>query len=660
MKYKNTVPYYPALLLLFLLAGCSPSFRAGYRKYQEQDYTAARPVFERFREHPKYASAARYFLEKMRLADTRDLTGLLQIDSALAISDSLFRRLPGKKAQRLTHNFSVDTLALLDLREQTQRWAIAGTKARGTLPALDSLLLGLSNPVPRVQPDIRSARTDIVNAHLRTTDYDTMTAILKRHLEFVLPENLDQTRRMSETAWTAFLEKYTPCQLNRFAGDYRLSFAARDCWRMQVRELLCTGKLSDLLNFHAENRWSALEIVLLNTIADRTADNTAVAGLNPEQAKHLLDLRRRAALRTQLQNGTAADDTTATLEQAVGYIARYAPRYSAFRLMEEGFQFFIDRKHYHSAITLLEQARPHFPDTLPSDCNTNFDYQRRVRPWIDGKLPILRRPERVATKQPLATLNTAQGEEFSPVVRADGREIFFAGKNRPDNIAGADIFTATWNEIRQDWNAPILVQNLSGTGNTVPLSITADGRLLLLKANNRLHTSRRAAPDSAWSAPEPLAVSGIAILGDGCLSADGNTLILEGAYSAGSATQAPDLDLFISRRDPATGQWSTPAALGADINTDGQETAPYLMPDGKTLFYVSTGYPGLGQGDVFVAHRTRDDWTHWTYPENLGKELNDTRPHSGFTTVSPDGKRAWGGADRDLFVVEVAGRLTQN
>lgn len=651
MKHKNTALYYPALLLIFLLFSCSPSFRAGYSKFQEQDFAAARSVFERFREHPKYAPIARYFLEKMRLSDTRDLPGLLQIDSALTISDSLFRRLPANQAQRLARRFAVDTLAILDLREQVQRWAVAGTKARGTLPALDSLLLGLQKPLPRVQPEVQIARTDIVQAHLYTTDYDTMTAILNRHLEFVLPDNFDQTRRMSESAWTAFLEKYTPCQFDRFADDYRLSFAARDCWRMQVRELLCTGKLPDLLDFRAENRWSALEIVLLNTIADLAADSTAVAGLDPEQAKHLLDLRRRTALRMQLQNGTAARDTTVTLEQAVGYIARYAPRYSAFRLMEESFQFFIDRKHYHSAIALLEQARPHFPDTLPAGCNTNFDYQRRVRPWIDGKLPILRRPERMATRQPLATLNTAQGEEFSPVVRADGREIFFAGKNRPDNIAGADIFTATWNEARQDWDAPILVQNISGPGNSVPLSITADGRLLLLKVNNRLHTSRRTSFDSDWSAPAALAVSGIAILGNGCLSADGNTLILEGAYSAGSATQAPDLDLFVSRRDPATGQWSTPAALGADINTDGQETAPYLMPDGKTLFYVSTGYPGLGRGDVFAARRTRDDWTHWTYPENLGKELNDTRPHSGFTTVAPDGKQAWGSAEGDLFVI---------
>lgn len=660
MKNKNTPLLQLVLLLIYLLAGCSPSFRTGYLKYQEQDYTAARPVFERFREHPKYAPAAQYFLEKLRLTDTRDLPGLLEIDRTLAAADSLFRCLPPKQAQRLSRRFSVDTLALLDLREQTQRWAIAGTKARGTLPALDSLLLGLRKPLPRVQPDVRSARTDIVNAHLHTTDYDTMTAILKRHLEFVLPENYDQTRRMSESVWTAFLEKYTPCQLDLFTKNYWQSFAARDCWREPVRDLLCAGKLSDLLDFHAKNRWSALEIVLLNAIADRAADSAAVAGLPPEQAAHLLDLRRRAALRTLLQNGTAAHDTAAVLEQASGYIARYAPRYSAFRLMEECMQFLIDRKHYHSAIALLEQARPHFPDTLPAGCGTNFDYQRRVRPWIDGKLPILRRSERMVTKLPISVLNTAQGEEFNPVMRADGREIFFAGQHRPDNIAGTDIFTATWNEATQDWNAPLPASNLSGPGNTIPLSITADGRLLLVSVNNRLHTSRRAAPDSAWSAPEPLAVSGIAILGDGCLSADGNTLILEGAYAAGSATQAADLDLFVSQRDPTTGNWSSPAALGADINTDGQETAPYLMPDGKTLFYVSTGYPGLGRGDVFVAHRTREDWTHWTYPENLGKELNDTRPHSGFTTVSPDGKRAWGSTDGDLFVVEIAGTLPQN
>lgn len=642
-----------SLLACCLILSCAPTFKKGFKAYARQDYAAAKSVFEYYRERPTYASASRYFLAKMDLAGTRDLPGLLRIDSTIADTDSLLRRLPVKKALRLSRKFGADSSALRDLREQTQRWAIAHTRTRGTLPALDSLLDGLPQPLPVLQPEIDAAHRDIVNTSLETADYDTMTAILRRHIDYVLPENYEHTRRMSDELWTAFLSKYSPCDIDRFARDHPMSFAGRDCWRDTVRALLCTGSLADLLDFHAANRWTALEIVLLNAIADR-ADSSAAAARSPEQQQHLRDLQSRTSLRGQFSNGSAARDTAAALDAALEYIRRYAPRYSAFRLMEESLQFFLDGHYYDSAIRLLEEARPFYPDTMPGACQSNFDYQRRVRPWIDGKLPILRRPAREVTRRPLATLNTPEGEEYSPVVRADGREIFFAAKNRPGNLAGADIFTAQWDTRRNDWASPTLVPELSGAGHQSPLSISADGRQILLLVNGRLQTSRRSQPGAPWSPPAPLPVGGIAILGKGCLSADGNILVLEGAYSAGGPTQSPDLDLFVSLRDPDTGEWSRPAALGANINTDGQETSPYLSPDGRTLWYASTGYPGLGGSDIFVSQRIREDWTHWTRPENLGKERNNTFPHLGYTTVSGDRKTAWESAAGDLWELHCA------
>jgi len=636
------------LLLLLLLPALLPaqSFKKGYRFYKKGDNTAAMAVFQRHSQHKKYAAAARYFEAKIRLAETRDLAGLLEIDRDLAGADSLYRRLKSRQARRQQRKYGVDTLAIADLREQAQRWAVAWTRARGTLGALDSLLEYLPHPLPAVQPDVESARTDIVNTLLGSRDYDVMTAILRRYLEYVLPENFPQTRRMAEQIWPAFLEKYPPCALDRFAQDHPQTFVGRDCWREEVRGRLCSGDLNALLDFHAQNRWTALEIVLLNAITDLRADSNAM--IDSVHNQRLYDLRRRNYLREQLRTGHAAQDTAAALAGALHYISRYAPRYSAFRLMEESLQFFLEQHCYTSAIRLLEDARQYFPDTLPAGCSTNFDYQRRAKPWIDGKLPILRRPGQIVNRRPLTTLNTPDGDESSPVVSADGQEIWFAAAGRRDNLAGQDVFYARWDAKAGDWAAPTLVTELSGPGNQAPLSVTADGRQLLLFINGRLHLSRRTG--TAWSTPTLLPVEGIAVIGKGCLSADGHTLILEGAYSPGTATSSPDVDLFVSLRDPATGAWSRPTALGADINTDIDETSPYLSPDGKTLWYASTGYPGLGSSDVFTARRTSDtDWARWTRPENMGKEINDTYPHRGFTTVSVDGKRGWLSVEGELW-----------
>lgn len=641
-------------ILFSILLSSSPapaqSFKKGYRYYQKGDYPSATLIFQRYRQHKKFAPAALYFNAKTGLANTRNLPGLLDIDRELVAADSLYRRLKTRQARRLKRKYGVDTAAITELRGEAQRWAVSWARARGTLNALDSLFQFLYKPLPEIRPEMESARTDIVNAQLGSRDYDVMTAILRRYIEYVLPENYGQTRRMAEQIWPAFLEKYPPCALDRFAADHPLTFAGRDCWREEVRECLCSGNINALLDFHTQNRWTALEIVLLNAIADLRADSNVV--IDSAHSQRDYDLRRRNYLREQFRNGNAAQDTVAAFNGALEYISRYAPRYSAFRLMEESLQFFLEQRLYNSAIRLLEVARPYFPDTLPGGCNTNFDYQRRVKPWIDGKLPILRRPDRTVNKRPLDTLNMPEGEESSPVVSADGLDIWFAASGRPDNRAGQDVFYARRDAQSGEWSIPALVPELSGPGNQAPLSVTADGRQLLLFINNRLYLSRRANAGTNWTTPAPLPVGGIAVLGKGCLSASGDTLILEGAYSAGTATTSPDVDLFVSIRDAVTGEWSRPAALGADINTDLDETSPYLSPDGQTLWYVSAGYPGLGSSDVFIARRNGPGWARWTRPENMGKEINDTYPHRGFTTVAKDGRKGWLSVEGELWEME--------
>ncbi len=486
MLSKHKSALFPLLALVFTLAACAPqSFKKGYQHFTRRDYGAAAAIFERYQNHPKYAAAARYFAARIRLPDTRELPGLLALDQNLAEADSLFRRLSARQAMRQTRKYGLDTAVVLDLRLQTQRWMLAWLRARGSLPALDSLRTALPAPLPPVRPELEEAHRDIVNAHLGTADYDTMTALLRRHIDFVLPENYGQTRRMNEQLWPAFLEKYPACALDRFAAEHPLTFVGRDCWRNEVQDLLCFNDLGRMLDFHRQNRWTALEIVLLNAIAGKGADSVATAALTAEQQQHLLDLRHRNRLRDRLRSGAADQDTAVVLQQALDYIGHYAPRYSAFRLMEETLQFFLERQLYHSAIGLLESARPHFPDTLPADCGTNFDYQRRVKPWIDGKLPILRQPGQAVEKRLLRTLNTPEGDESNPVVV--GQEIFFAASGRKDNLAGHDVFTARWDVSTGDWSAPVLVPGLSGPGQQIPLSCTADGRRLLLSVNGRLH-----------------------------------------------------------------------------------------------------------------------------------------------------------------------------
>jgi hypothetical protein len=481
-------------------------------------------------------------------------------------------------------------------------------------------------------------RTDITNAQLDNSDYDVLTAIAQRYLAFVKPENFGKSRRLNDRLWTAFTQKYPLCQLDKYAAEHRQSFVARDCWRKEVRELLCRNNLSEMLDFHAANRWTAFESVLLNAIADQTADFTRDSALRPDQKAQLLDLRRRNLVLARIRNAGSVADTAAMLRQTQEYISRYAPRYSAFRLMEEMLQYLLEKKQYDRAISLLKEARPFFPDTLPRDCATNFDYQWRVKPWIDGKLPILEKPAENLQKTPLEAVNTPEGDEFSPVLSADGNTLYFGGSGRRDNIAGQDVFMSRLRAGR--WSAPEPLAALSGEGNQYPLSLSADGRQMLLMVDGRLHSSQSAG--GGWSAPTPLPLSGMALAGKGVFSPDGKMIALEGAFSAGSVLTPPDMDIFIMQRE-ADGRWGAPVALGSDINTEGQEGNPLFGADGRTLYFTSTGFPGLGQSDVFVSHRKKDKnlANDWVRAINMGKEINDTYHHRGFGALSPDGKTGY-------------------
>lgn len=84
-----------------------------------------------------------------------------------------------------------------------------------------------------------------------------------------------------------------------------------------------------------------------------------------------------------------------------------------------------------------------------------------------------------------------------------------------------------------------------------------------------------------------------------------------------------NFDIFVS--ELKNGSWTKPINLGQTINTSADEQTPCLSPDGKTLYFSSTGYPSFGGYDVYQSQRIGDSWTEWTSPENMGPIVNSNK-----------------------------------
>jgi outer membrane protein OmpA-like peptidoglycan-associated protein len=100
-------------------------------------------------------------------------------------------------------------------------------------------------------------------------------------------------------------------------------------------------------------------------------------------------------------------------------------------------------------------------------------------------------------------------------------------------------------------------------------------------------------------------------------------------------------DLYVSYR--VNGKWLPAENMGPEINTAGDELAPFIHADNQTLYYTSNGLPGYGGFDNYVIRKTGEKT--WSKPENLGYPVN-TIADDGSLFVSSDGVTAYYSSDR--------------
>lgn len=245
-------------------------------------------------------------------------------------------------------------------------------------------------------------------------------------------------------------------------------------------------------------------------------------------------------------------------------------------------------------------------------------------------------------------INSGYPEQF-PVMGSDTGTLYFTRRLRNMD---EDIYIAHKDTCGEWLEADNCGDLLNTANNESGQFISADGHYLIFaRSDNRsnngwseggtdLFMSWREAIDSPWSIPLPFGATINSPYYEGMpsLSPDNNVLYFASDRPGGYG----GMDIWISYH--MDGVWQLPVNAGPEVNTPGNETAPFISLDNRTLYFTSDGWPGMGGKDLFVSHRlhgnNRSNATNLGYPVNTANE-----EESACTT--PDGHTLIFASDRD-------------
>ncbi len=226
--------------------------------------------------------------------------------------------------------------------------------------------------------------------------------------------------------------------------------------------------------------------------------------------------------------------------------------------------------------------------------------------------------------------------QYLPSVTIDNATIFYTKR---DYVQGDEDIVVSYYRNDQWTPAQSVSSRINSPLNEGACSVSADGRTMIFTSCDGknavgscdLYSSKKSG--EFWSEPKNLnkPVNSIHWESQPSLSADGQTLYFSSNRTGGYGGR----DIWVSFN--VDGKWSIPENLGSSVNTSGDETTPFIHPNGVSLYLSSNGYPGMGGYDLFVASKKDSIWSE---PVNLGYPVN-THKDEVAIVVGADGETAY-------------------
>jgi hypothetical protein len=244
-------------------------------------------------------------------------------------------------------------------------------------------------------------------------------------------------------------------------------------------------------------------------------------------------------------------------------------------------------------------------------------------------IELMSQPHRSVIKNLGSNINTAFAE-YVPLITPDESILYFTSRREGSVGNLKDVYSNYYEDVyvsqkTEDgkWSTP---KNIGSPINTnthdACVALSFDGNQMIIY---------RTAPDlltgdlylsrvgfNGWTTPEKLGpqINTPFIETSACFSTDTSVIYFSSNKPGGLGGK----DIYRIKKLP-NGKWSMPMNLGPTINTDRDDDAPFLHPDGTTLYFSSKGHNTMGEYDVFKTILNQET-NAFSPPENLGYPIN--------------------------------------
>lgn len=695
MKRRNPnflyLPFAAFLLVLFPSCG---SFKKGVEAYNDHQIEKAEKIFRKKENHRIYDLGAQYYLGMLGIDKEPTVQAWLGIHDTFCSLAFELEVLPDGRKRRLLTKRGVTRGKVVNSKDNLELRILDALCRYGTIADLDTL--GADPACWEHKGGLDSVRTIIVNktidpdvvvfadkdclrekgptgtegeawggkgwpcglasalGSLQSISYLDATAIVERYSQEVIQANYGRFWEIQEHIWNIFLKDHSFPEMDRFREEHPWDMHARDCWFDGARDTLSLGLLRPLLAFHRNNPHTIFDFDICSQILCLAGLAEDAGQLNAAEKKQVEDVEMMFRLFGQLTLCQEHYDTTELIPK-VAYLAEKYPYHQVvFMLAKATANYFYTQAEMGYAWMAMRTLRPLFPDSAA--CEVELDFQTGKQPWFETYAGLLERAgDRLRLPDPAVEWNTPEYDEYGLVSWGETEEVYFVRKNRETGQAYVMISQLS----DTGWTVPLAVPELSVSNDVLPLSVFADGHLMILKAEGKLMEAYRPATKRRWSRPTPMPVAQ-GFSGKAALSNDGTFLLVENYSSPAGPLKKPKTDLYMVKLGD-DGRYSKPEPIGARINMEEEnEGRPLLALGGRLLLITSDREGSMGMADMFsVPLNSPNDWESAARPVNLGLQVNTVFDEAGLSFFSEYTGRAYFDSwntcrgDRDIFSIEV-------